>query len=105
MKDNEARGIVLQRLYDIRHDVDMAQPQHFEAFEKTLPANVIANVLSQLADKGMIQFKPHKLTSSGVIDFFQARISALGVDVIEGTSNRLPSQFRQQCYHSMAHKT
>jgi hypothetical protein len=85
MKDSEARGIVLRRLYDIRHEVDMSRPQRPEDFEKTLPANVVANILSQLADKGMIEFKPHKLRSTGQIDVFQARISALGVDVIEGT--------------------
>jgi hypothetical protein len=85
MKDSEARGMVLQRLYDIRHEVDKAHPQHFEDIEKTLPANVIANVLSQLSDKGMIKFDPHRSSSSGLIDNFQARILGPGVDVIEKT--------------------
>jgi hypothetical protein len=91
MKDIEARGLVLQRLYDIRHDVNLAGPQHFKELESVIPINVIPNILSQLSDKGLVTFKPHQSTSSGRIDFFQTRITGLGVDVIEqATKSPIP---------------
>jgi len=82
MKDDEARGLVLQRLYNIRHEVPQASLNHFDG----LPISnaVLFNILDQLAQENMIEWLPHRV--SGVVNIFaNAHIKVLGVKVIEGT--------------------
>jgi len=83
MKDNEARGLVLKRLYELRHEVPQASLEHFEG----LPFGnaVLFNVLDQLAQENMIDWLPHRV--GGAINFFaNAHIKVLGVKVMEGTA-------------------
>jgi hypothetical protein len=84
MNDSEARGVILKRLYDIRHEVTRAQFHHFDDLH--LELNILANILEQLAQKNLIDWTPHRSSSTGNIDTFMARINASGVDVVEGTA-------------------
>jgi hypothetical protein len=83
MRDNEARGLVLKRLYEIHHQVGWAQPHHFNDLQ--LEPDILANILQQLAEKNLIDWKPLQSGSRIGIVTFMARIRALGVDVVEGT--------------------
>jgi hypothetical protein len=85
MKDAEWRGLILQRLYDIRHLNDGATmitdglglynqvPSGFD--------NLIVNVADQLKQQSLIVF--NELV--GARRMGRAKITAFGVDVIEGT--------------------
>jgi hypothetical protein len=80
--DSEARGLILRRLYDLRHDASrrMVGPKEFEDIE--LPEHVVGNIVEQLQGKGLIAAKVLR-TGAGLATFM-ARILAPGVDVIEG---------------------
>jgi len=56
MRDDEMRGLVLQRLYDIRHATRAANLTDFK--DLGLPANVLGNILEQLAEDGLINWNP-----------------------------------------------
>jgi hypothetical protein len=84
MKDNELRGIVLQKFYDLRHDQSVVQLGDVlipgEGMER-----VTSNICKQLSDHGLIEWDSHNSldeTSLGGI----GNITANGVDVIEGSS-------------------
>jgi hypothetical protein len=84
MKDQEARGIVLKRLYDIR---EAKQPAELSNFDDTsLAPETVTRMLEQLAQKGLIEWHPHKggINSPTKYLAVMARISAFGVDVVEG---------------------
>ena len=83
MKDNDARGLVLQRLYDIRHKVDFANHHDFAGVP--LDEMTLGNILEQLAQKGLVNWKPARLLA-GHYAAFMARITAFGSDVIEGVA-------------------
>ena len=56
MKDQEARGIVLKRLYDMR---DAKQPAELSNFTETgLTTDTVARIIEQLAHKGLIDWHP-----------------------------------------------
>jgi hypothetical protein len=84
MKDQEARGIVLKRLYDIR---EAKQPAELGNFDDTgLAPETVTRMLEQLAHHGLIEWNPHKAGLNSLTKYLavMARISAYGVDVIEG---------------------
>ena len=82
MNDKDARGLVLKRLYDVRHDVDYANQSTLQ--DLGLPPNVTWNILDQLNQQRMITWNP-KRGGMGTIIAYMARIAADGVDVIEGS--------------------
>lgn len=83
MKDTEVRGIVLQKFYEVRHDP--AGVLQLPALAELSPANEmqVANVCDQLAQNGLIEWKA--LRSMGGSIGGIGKITARGVDVIEGT--------------------
>jgi hypothetical protein len=83
MKDSELRGIVLQKFYDVRHKIDWF---NLNALSTHIAADFmqLANVCDQLGQHGLIEWKPIK-SLAGTIDG-QGKITARGVDVIEGTA-------------------
>ena len=81
MKDSEARGLVLRRLYDLRHVKQYADPSDFTS--TSLEQNVVPNIVEQLTQQGLVDWNP--LRAHGGYATFMARITAFGVDVVEGT--------------------
>lgn len=82
MKDNELRGKVLQTYYDLRH------LGYFQWINEDVPQDKwpvqsideLTRICGQLAEKNLIEWKAR--TRGG-----QGKITALGVDVIEGVAN------------------
>ena len=85
MKDNELRAIVLQKYYDLRR---LGTFQWVEIPEDQCPAvenfDELARISSQLAEHGLIEWKPTQLRGHAIGGF--GKITAFGVDVIEGTA-------------------
>ncbi len=84
MKDTELRAVVLQKYYDLR-DRDYFQWGEVELDEqfpiKTF--DVLGRICDQLGEHNLIDWNP--LRESGKTVGGSGRITALGVDVIEGT--------------------
>ncbi len=87
MKDNELRGVILDRVYELRHDRAEVIIPGRDLSLPDVPDHALGNICSQLADYGLLDYKPHRSSKSGKIDAGIARITARGVDVIEGTIN------------------
>jgi len=89
MKDNEIRGVLLQRYYDRRRE------QYIDIEPDELPVPItkddILYVSSQLADHGLIEFKP-ALSGQGQIVAGRGHILAPGVDVVENEGAGAPIQ-------------
>ena len=84
MRDQEARGIVLNRLYEIR---DAKQPAELSNFTETdVAPDTVTRVIEQLAEKGLIDWHPVRggINSPAKYLALMARINAYGVDVVEG---------------------
>lgn len=81
MKDSEARGLVLKRLYDIRHQLDRANGRDFSGLP--IEPTVLPNILDQLAQQNLVDWNPLR-GGMGVYLALMARITAFGVDVVEG---------------------
>ena len=87
MKDQEARGIVLKRLYDMR---DAKQPAELSNFTETgLTTDTVARIIEQLAHKRLIDWHPVHggINSPSKYLALMARINAYGVDVVEGAAS------------------
>jgi hypothetical protein len=59
MKDSEVRGIILQRLYDIRHSNDGMIDIPDGLAIMNVPAAVLANCAAQLDEQGLIKFQEY----------------------------------------------
>jgi hypothetical protein len=86
MKDSDVRGLVLRKMYDLRHKQDHVPiPQELDlpGLDMTLPENLqmVGNVAKQLNDLGLLKFK--EFMGEKYRNGF-ASITAFGVDVIEG---------------------
>lgn len=88
MKDAEVRGLVLSKLYNLRHEMDIVPvPQGFElpGLDMTASQNLkmVGNILKQLDDLHLIKFTQFmgEQFRSGY-----AAITAFGVDVVEGAA-------------------
>jgi hypothetical protein len=83
MKDSELRGVVLDRFYDARHKVIWLS---FSALTTHLTTDqlVLGNICDQLSEHGLIEWRA--LTSSGQRVEGMGRITARGIDVVEGTA-------------------
>jgi hypothetical protein len=84
MKDNEARGLILTRLYEIRNEVDYANPKDLAGLP--LAEDVVGNILKQLDEQGLINWKPVRAGPGRNYLAYMAHITAFGVDVVEGNS-------------------
>lgn len=80
MKDTELRGIVLQCYYEKRRE-PMFTPQE-EDFQEKISLEDICAVSGQLGEHGLITWKAIK--SFGGVSFGLGKITALGIDVVEG---------------------
>ncbi len=80
MRDDELGGAVLQRFYDYRHRGVLQLADVIAAASSAEPLLVV-RVSERLAHAGLIEWKTSKsMTAVGGI----GRITALGVDVVEG---------------------
>lgn len=82
MQDKEMRGLVLQRLYDIRHTKDKAGPHDFDDLHLRL--DVLCNILKQLVQEGSVNWKPVRSGMGMGYETFIANITVHGSKVIEG---------------------
>ena len=87
MKDNELRSLVLQKYYEHR---DLGFFNWAELTEKEMPPvkdfSELARICEQLAQHDLIEWKPiHYLGSRNPVAG-NGKITAFGVDVIEGTA-------------------
>jgi hypothetical protein len=81
MKDSDARGLVLNRLYELRDLKPNLDKSDFA--DLGLEIQKVGSLLDQLNQKGLVAWHPAKGMGGSYIAFM-ARISAEGVDVIEG---------------------
>lgn len=80
MKDSELRGIVLQKLYDFRvKRIVRTGSVNFDP----VPRSALGRILEQLRQHGLVDWRP-TVSSVGAGN---AKITAKGVDVIEGTTS------------------
>lgn len=81
MKDSEVRGVILQRLYDIRHSnngmIDIPDGLGLMNIEPT----VLGNCAAQLDEQGLVKFR--QVIGHGYRSGYGS-ITAFGVDVVEG---------------------
>lgn len=83
MKDSDARGIVLQRFYDARHEIHSLS---LHELTKQVPISfqTLGNICTQLGEHGLIDWEPLKALT-GIVGGM-GRITASGVDVVEGNT-------------------
>lgn len=82
MKDSDARGLVLRRLYDIREKQDYANINDFGGLD--LESKTLGRMLEQLAEQNLIKWNPKKGSMGVGYLALMAKITAYGADVIEG---------------------
>ena len=84
MKDGDLRGIVLEKFYEIRNDSDLVNVAELPEIVSLEP-NVIrrVNICEQLGQYGLIKWVSANSTTS--VGGF-GKITARGVDVVEGTA-------------------
>jgi hypothetical protein len=90
MTDNEARDLVLRRLYDLRHSVPQASPKNFDDLQ--LGGVVLGNIMEQLAQLNLIEWKPLRSGRADGIVMFMARINAFGINAIENAASAKAAQ-------------
>ncbi len=78
MRDADLRGIVLQKFYDERHRSGFVRAP----FDTQSDPVIITNICRQLSEHGLIEWKPAMANPPQGM----GRITAHGVDVVEGTS-------------------
>lgn len=85
MKDNELRGIILQKFYDVRHETDDVNLGNLAGWFPEIEPNVIFNICEQLVENGFITWMP---IYGNLRTFRLGKITSEGIDVIEG--NKAP---------------
>lgn len=105
MKDSELRGLILQKYYDKRRDGWFQwQAEDFSDVPDTVDFDAVDlfRACDQLAENGLIDWKPLRdhvnQTIGGV-----GKISAAGVDVIEGNVDPPISIVLDQSHHVAVH--
>src|SRR5271166_1777116 len=86
MTDAELRGKLLKVFYDRRHNASGWVPTSDidTSGGEFVGRQVIDGICGQLADVGLIQWKPHTGVQEGFV-IGMAKITATGIDVIDGT--------------------
>lgn len=82
MKDSEVRGLVLQVLYERRSDRNFRPESNH--FDSKIDASTLARVVEQLEQHGLVEAKLLDYIGEKNREIMWARITAHGVDVIEG---------------------
>lgn len=85
MKDNELRGIILQKFYDVRHEQYDVSLGNIAGWFPEIEQNVICNICEQLAESRLIRWRSIRGNSGNL---GRGKITSEGVDVIEG--NKAP---------------
>jgi hypothetical protein len=86
LKDSDARAVILQKLYELRDEMQWVTPKELQAeYERLGGGQVVTQLMSQLAEYGLIEWQPHLSRGTGTIDFFAGRIVTTGIEVIEGS--------------------
>jgi RIP homotypic interaction motif len=85
MTDGEMRGLVLQKFYDLRNEDRRVQ---LPALESIAPDNIdqLLNVCEQLSQHGLLDWETSRAIGMGGDVGGIGKITASGVDVIEGTA-------------------
>ena len=83
VKDNDLRGTVLQNFYDLRHKKSSLQLPDVAIPDADW--RVTSNICMQLSDHGLIEWSPSNSIDETIFGGL-GRITAHGVDVIEGHS-------------------
>jgi hypothetical protein len=91
MRDSEARGLVLKRLYDLRERPDggWLQPSDFSGVP--VSEDALPRLVEYLVQEHFTDWKPLQSGSHMGVEHFIARITSAGVDVIEGTKKPPPT--------------
>jgi hypothetical protein len=84
MQDAELRGKMLKAFYERRHNNQGWVPTSDMDFGVILDRQMVGSVGRQLADAGLIRWKPLMGAEEGFV-VGMGQITALGVDVIEAT--------------------
>ena len=85
MKDNELRGLVLRKYYEKRREGWIQwKSEDFADIEEDFDAQDLFRVCDQLGEHGLIEWTNVQDSSGRTLDG-RGRISAYGVDVVEGT--------------------
>ena len=79
MRDNELRGLILEALYNQRRNDLVNLDQELGALP--VPHSATESILRQLVKKGLVERPIQSLNGLG-----NARITAYGIDVVQGTS-------------------
>jgi hypothetical protein len=79
MRDNELRGLILEALYNQRRKDLVNLDQELGALP--VPHGATESILRQLVKKGLLE-RPNQLLNG----LGNARITAYGIDVVQGTS-------------------
>jgi hypothetical protein len=82
MKDTELRGIILQCYYEKRREA-MFTPEVTD-FQEQITLEDICAISEQLGQHGLITWKV--IRNFGGVSFGLGKITALGIDVVEGVS-------------------
>lgn len=89
MKDNELRGLVLRKYYEKRRDGWIQwKSEDFLDVEEDFDAQDLFRACNQLGEHGLIEWTSVEDNAGRTVDG-RGRISAFGVDVVEG-SQRSP---------------
>jgi hypothetical protein len=85
MTDSQARDLILKSLYAIRKEGEV--PLTPDKLALTIPNGDLLRVANQLKQQGLIagQFQENYSTSSGEFTFATGKLTASGIDVVEGT--------------------
>jgi hypothetical protein len=81
MTDAETRGLVLQHFYNVRHNPNPWLRSSILMPQVSVEPCIIMNVCKQLADDGLIDWKP---SSRGSMEEGLGTITSRGVKVVEG---------------------
>jgi hypothetical protein len=84
MNDSQLRGKMLNAYYDRRNNNDGWVPTSDMDFGELIGRQMIGSVGRQLADAGLIKWKPLSGAQEGFI-VGMGQITGFGIDVIEGT--------------------
>lgn len=98
MKDSELRGTVLRRLYDLRRSGKQFLTASNPALDPSLTLQETLRVCEQLAQHGLVEADLHRnlSTRDGGFDSGIVKITAQGVDVVEGNpSSDIKIEFMQ----------
>ena len=80
MRDNELRGLILEALYNQRHKDLVNLDQELGALP--VPHGATESILRHLVKKGLLERPIQPLNGLG-----NARITAYGIDVVQGTTS------------------